>query len=259
MNQNDSPTSPAVAGMTKRTRPKGIHGPEAYIQVRQAFLQKKADHSLTKMLLEEWRDMDEYEDYLREKWGCNEPIPPPFDAVELEKVYLEKYARMEHEPGSEPVPQTNEDPMLSLARPQNELKDTPIQAEELENYMYSTYSDLFSHKRHAVFISSPETEKETEGPESGVPVDGSEISSEDIILLSSVCGSIQLAPETLERTLTPRIRVGSKPPLSRSAFAEGRVSYSAESCQLGCKKERKSAPEYFPFKSRLRTSSGSTK
>ncbi|KAI1757513.1 hypothetical protein F4782DRAFT_525326 [Xylaria castorea] len=245
--QDDSPTSYNMTSKTQRNRLKDIPHSEDYIPVREAHLQRIMIESLAKQPLKSDRDISQYEDYLREKWHCTEAMPDSFDPCKLEAVMKSRFpSKSRHGESSETPKPISQNTTL-------EDESSHISTDIYSCECNAPHDSLFSGPAN----QSLDTDEQLEDDGSEIAVDNLEILIDDVTSvwsqsnLNTISRDDQTLLETSERALTPRIGVGSKPPLSRSAFVEGGV-FANEGCQ--CKKK---PPKYFPFQGRVRRQSKS--
>ncbi|KAI1137754.1 hypothetical protein F5Y05DRAFT_386239 [Hypoxylon sp. FL0543] len=199
------------------------------------------------------RDLEfrKYEEYLRLKWGGDEAMPADFDPHKLEAAFKARYkSRME-----------NKDAVRAATEflVENELSkpNTNVQYQEQE-YLYSEqanasseslFTDVSAAERSYMDEQFDDYENETiveiASPASKPRVTRTPDSGTDIVSMSA----------SIERIPTPRIRAGSRPPLSRSAFS-GSGLPSPRDGFPGRRpgetlREYPRAPKYFPFKSKV--------
>jgi hypothetical protein len=118
--------------------------------------------------------------------------------------------------------------------------------------MYATIGNLSSNFLSTKSVTeSLGNDEQHKGHESEVTVNGA--SKENMTLVRSRTNVSGRGRDTctLERTPTPRIRRGSKPPLSRSAFVDGGVPCLDEQCGGACRR-CKAKEGYFPHEKRAR-------
>ncbi|KAI0437840.1 hypothetical protein F4803DRAFT_555619 [Xylaria telfairii] len=222
--QNSSPTSHSAVLKTKHSE---LDDVQRFAPVREVYLRKTMMESSTKQPPKSDRDIGHYEAYLRDKWPCTEAMPEPFDPFKLEAVLKSRFpSKRIHGESSEtysrPIPHGSDDDS------QNKPSECDVPYDPLPGPANEP----------------PDTDEQLEDREIGVSADNLDLLIDDITLawLQSNSSVDQTKPKTSERASTPRIGVGSKPPLSRSAFKAGGQAKT---------------PEYFPFQSRKRRQSRS--
>ncbi|KAI2469106.1 hypothetical protein F4781DRAFT_395828 [Annulohypoxylon bovei var. microspora] len=194
-----------------------------------------------------------HEEYLRSNYDCSEVMLAGFDPEKLEPVLQARF-----KPNTEIRDITTDDSELYL---EDELCEVKIDVEnqEYEDIPNDVYSKEVNYSSESLTDVSVAGSLDFDEYESEAIVDvasaekftrvscGTE--SITTVIRRSVTGSIGRRP-------TPRIRIGSKPPLSRSAFAgaglpspkDGTPGQRAGATLRGYPK----APKYFPFKSKVR-------
>ena len=212
-----------------------------------------------------------WESYLREKWGTTDPMPESFDPERLEKK------RQEQLPSQGEGRALNVDktlPKIAKGDEQALAKDDQ-RNERMTPGSRDPYSIPFPAYSNGGGDSVVSTVSATESPDKlekaagskgvaipaeppagpsfyqrlranavGTDARAAEVRAED------VAGAEPESEMTeIERRPTPRIRAGSKPPLSKSAYAN---SCSDADCGAGARR-RSSArpPKYFPFRSQM--------
>ncbi|KAI0534001.1 hypothetical protein GGR58DRAFT_505784 [Xylaria digitata] len=270
-NKDDHPTPHAPVAL-KRGTEFDNPGLDNYTPVREIYLQKNMEDSPTKRPPKADRDMYQFEDYLRNKWGCTDAMPDPFDPEKLDAVLRSRFpARRKNryerlrETGKSIV-ETQDHDLIAAPR---ESQGTPLED------AYTRSPNSIYPCGYNVSTESPSTKSshgfldtcERDGHVSEVLTSDDE-TSENITPVRARSGSNassrrgRTMSETQERQSTPRIRAGSKPPLSRSAFVEGGVPCLDEQCQGAYKhgvivKGHSQPPPYFPFANRRRRPSRS--
>ncbi|KAI3339617.1 hypothetical protein F4824DRAFT_498316 [Ustulina deusta] len=273
-NQEDYSISDVPIPMKERTMFDDVPDLDDYTPVRETYLQGNKMDALTKQLPTTDRDMYQFEEYLRNKWGCNDAIPESFDPDKLEALLRSRLpTRHKQEKSSETREQTQEPvlwpeddaPGTAATEPQAmPLKDTSPPSPN------SIYSCGCSASCESLSTGSVTGLLDTDGQigdyDSEALTSDDEISTEDIAQARERSNSNtassrgRTASETPRRPSTPRIRAGSRPPLSRSAFVEGGVPCVEKRCRGQCKRGvvvrgRVKPPVYFPFKTRVARSS----
>ncbi|KAI1210143.1 uncharacterized protein F4807DRAFT_423953 [Annulohypoxylon truncatum] len=197
-----------------------------------------------------------YENYLRFEYGCSEAIPGEFDPEKLEAVLQ---AKLKLNTENRDLTTTDSE----LHRRDEELSelDTTNEYQEFENILNIIYSEEIN-----VSSGSLSDISVTESLDSDEQLD--EYENEAIVTVASAekftraspeIGPMatvirRSAPEPIVRKPTPRIRTGSKPPLSRSAFARaGLPSPKDGSPATTTLRGYPKAPKYFPYKSKARS------
>ncbi|TGJ83114.1 hypothetical protein E0Z10_g5645 [Xylaria hypoxylon] len=242
-----------------------------YTPVREISLRKNMMDALTKRPPKTDRDISRCEDYLRTKWGCTDAIPDAFDPYKLDAALRLRFPAKnrqersdetrEQAPGPTVQPQ-DDDPPTAPTEPQ----DTPLEDAYVHSpeSVYScgcnaSYESLNTDEQNIGYDSEVCT-SDDEAPESTRPTRSRSRSRSNSNTSSRRGRTRSGTPE--QTSSTPRIRTGSKPPLSRSAFVEGGVPCLDKQCQGACKRGvvvrgRSKPPPYFPFKGRVRRSSRS--
>ncbi|KAI1362188.1 hypothetical protein F5Y08DRAFT_283583 [Xylaria arbuscula] len=260
--QNDTlPSHTLTATRQPRTGPRDVQNSGDYTPVREAYLIKNEEGWLKKRPPKADREISKYEDYLRNKWGCNDAIPDSFDPDKLDAALKSARSRQQRSDRTpEQVKESSTKPVIDLMM----VTETETR-EKLQDHAPSLSTEVNSN--HLCECSaSTDTGDQPPSYDSEASISDKERSSENTTQTrgrsrSNAISHQRTSSETTERSTTPRIRAGSKPPLSRSAFAAGGVPCENEGCQgQYCKREahrRVKAPAYFPFKSRGRGSSQS--
>lgn len=266
--QNDhSPPHVSNDVRKARGRSRDVNNSDDYTPVRETYLRKNEEEWVKKRPPRADREMSKYEDYLRNKWGCNDAIPDSFDPDKLDAALKSARSRQQlstktHEHARPRQPE-NEAPRKELqAKHQDEPSSSfPVDAPSsfAEGSSHSDYSCRCNASTHADeqdtnYDSEASISHNEHATEENTPQARGRSRS------NAISRHRRTPSETKERPPTPRIRSGSKPPLSRSAFVAGGVPCEDERCQGQCKREahkRAKAPAYFPFKSRARGSSRS--
>ncbi|KAI1815115.1 hypothetical protein GGS20DRAFT_361234 [Poronia punctata] len=210
------------------------------------------------------RETARYEEYLREKWDITDPMPDSFDPERLEAMFQARRrrengpVRREERPRSIseldstiPVPVPEVDSTIPVTVPViPELDSTPLAELDATNgiealictieKMYTTDANI-DYDGEGATCAPPSSSKSK--PRSGRDCGACTLESE------AECGRGR------GRVPTPRIRAGSKPPLSKSAFVEGGVPCLNKDCSGDCARVAKQ--KYFPFQNRTRRRSRS--
>ncbi|KAI1099081.1 hypothetical protein F4804DRAFT_322904 [Jackrogersella minutella] len=199
-----------------------------------------------------------YEEYLRSKWECSEAMPEAFDPENLEVI---RQARFKPHAKNEDIAQVNE-----LQSGDDELRElnTGIECREYEHVPDDICSEEENSSSESVatdfsITESLDSDEQLEEYETEAIINIA--SSENITRVSCCTETITTVirrpvAEPVERKPTPRIKTGSKPPLSRSAFAgaglpspkDGSPGQRPTTTLRGYPK----APKYFPYKKKSR-------
>ncbi|KAI1773100.1 hypothetical protein F4818DRAFT_443463 [Hypoxylon cercidicola] len=203
-----------------------------------------------------------YEDYLRQKWPCSEAMPEAFDPDKLEAI---RRTWTESRADNEVVIAYTKAAWAEAHKEAAEAGDD-IDAEDPyidrgKSFFYSSESNASSASvSTGVSITDSLDSDELDGYDSEVTV---ETASRASIVRVSSRSTPDVAPVTirssepkpLEQKLTPRMGIGSRPPLSRSAFSTAGSSQKYE-CQRRPRSETlrnyPRAPGYFPFRPLVR-------
>lgn len=220
--------------MKSKSRFDQVPDPEDYMPVREAYLLlQSARKGPTRTDLE----MRNVEEKLRERWGCDDALPASFDPDLLERAWVRRRGR-----GVGEGVRLGMDDVVAVAgvlageKDENENENEDGSGDEEEQI-----------ERKLGFVGESFAEEAR----------SNNYNDEDDNNNKS-----KKTTNDMERTPTPRIRKGSKPPLSRSAFVEGGVPCLDEKCggacrrcvasRLGKGKGKGSGNGYFPFRSRVR-------
>ncbi|KAI2631200.1 hypothetical protein GGS21DRAFT_491825 [Xylaria nigripes] len=195
---------------------------------REAHFQKPSLETAKKHSMESEKQRLRRDEYLRSKWGCTDDMPDSFDPAKLEAALKKRY------PG--------------LRRPSVSKREEEVAKDESTCVCACANADQESEGE---ILDNEASESEAE-----VDIVTEKI-AELLVRKPAICRR-QHVPEMLERAPTPRIRAGSKPPLSPSAFVDGGVPCLDPRCGGKCKRSVKSkkhvkAPKYFPFQSGRRS------
>ncbi|KAI0598417.1 hypothetical protein F4775DRAFT_555431 [Biscogniauxia sp. FL1348] len=203
------------------------------------------------------RNIMRYEEYLRSKWQCVEAMPESFDPDKLEIIRRLKYGTFAGKGISKRILKSPLDLEIvddeSIGEP-SPSEYTHPSVEDASPEDISTDASVIDSLIDAI-IESLNTEKQLEGYESDVTVKGA--STEYMTKIkprSKTVGHASQSPSVpTGPNREPRIKNGSKPPLSRSAFARGGETGIVENSQ-GLVSTTPivypRAPRYFPFKGR---------
>ncbi|KAI1260257.1 hypothetical protein F5Y18DRAFT_432407 [Xylariaceae sp. FL1019] len=245
-----------------------------YIPAREVFL--RGQPPLRQKPHKRDREMNWCEEYLRSKWTCTDAMPDSFDPDQLEKVFAR--GRGGHSVSRDTRPCRSEqrdtntmEGTKGSTNDQRGLMATNAESVEVNEIHTSTVDDVCpsdaESQSSSAISESLDTDEQLEGYESEVSIN--EASTENITRVKASTSPVTArgrprskAFEPVERKPTPRIRKGSKPPLSRSAFSGSGVPCLYGTCQGGCNGDGKGgvvnrhakAPKYFPFKSKARRS-----
>ncbi|KAI0148624.1 hypothetical protein GGR57DRAFT_515315 [Xylariaceae sp. FL1272] len=223
------------------------------------------------------REMNQCEEYLRSKWTCTDAMPDSFDPDQLEKAFIRgrlghSRSRDARECRSEQRNTNTMDKAKGATDDQQDLIATGAESTDLKETHPPTVNDVYpsdaESQSSSAISESLDTDEQLEGYESEVSIN--EASTKNITRVKASTSPITARGrpiskvfEPLERKPTPRIRKGSKPPLSRSAFSGSGVPCLHGTCQGGCNGDGKGVvavgrhakqPKYFPFKSKVRRS-----
>ncbi|KAI1350452.1 hypothetical protein F5Y01DRAFT_315843 [Xylaria sp. FL0043] len=230
-----------------------------YLPVRKLYLQKNQTDTLTKRPPRYDREKYEYEDYLRNKWGCNDAMPDSFDPYKLDASYKARVStNNKQERSSETVKGT--DALMRAAV--TEFREMSLQDPSSPS-PDAISSGECNESRKSVSEESRrgplETHEQTIGCESQEPVADGGVHRKNTAQVrgrsnSNTSSRGRTSSEIPNGSSTPRIRAGSRPPSSRSAYIAGGTTCEDKQCNGQCKQGRGRAkpPEYFPFKSRAR-------
>ncbi|KAI0102496.1 hypothetical protein GGR51DRAFT_526757 [Nemania sp. FL0031] len=245
--------------------------PNKYLPVREAILRKQARDVMSRQPPKIDRDMELYEEYLRNKWNVTDLMPETFDPDKLEGIMKARFPRrsMDERTTKERervVPAVQQDKDSLPARTKRHT--TPPQASSRISDVYNS-NDAHPHssparasghlqaEERSRLESEDEVKHQSKKPTNNKPKSPKSKSTRPRSNSHTFSRSI---PDSPERASTPRIGSGSKPPLSRSAFAEGGgVPCTDEKCKGACKqgikvKGHDRPPQYFPFNSKSKRS-----
>ncbi|KAI1485142.1 hypothetical protein F5X96DRAFT_691320 [Biscogniauxia mediterranea] len=204
------------------------------------------------------RNNMKYEEYLRSKWHCAEAMPESFDPDKLEIIRKMKYRTSAGKVSSKKILEAplvleiNDDESIGEPSP-SEYTHPSLEDPSPEDI--STDASVIDSLIDSI-IESLNTEKQLEGYESdAVAVKGA--STENMAKVkprSKTVGQASQSPSVpTGPKREPRIKSGSKPPLSRSAFARGgetSIDESAQGVSGTTPIVYPRAPRYFPPKGR---------
>ncbi|KAI1660436.1 hypothetical protein F4813DRAFT_349955 [Daldinia decipiens] len=211
----------------------------------------------------------EHEEYLRTKWPCSEAMPESFDPDTLESSRQAQFKG--HNEGTSATENSAE----VLSKNDTKLHDSNAegQCKVDEQVSYVIHLEEANAYNESVFVDVilPEPLDSGEQLEDyNREVIVKDVSARNILQVSQgsyamsiagdICGSELVSelipePDPVERKPTPRMGSGSKPPLSRSAYAavaqpcpkDGYLDKRPCMTLMGYPR----APKYFPFKSRV--------
>ncbi|KAK5630163.1 hypothetical protein RRF57_005878 [Xylaria bambusicola] len=245
---------PHVANATRQAST-NARDSDHYIPAREVYLRKNEMDPRKKRPPKTDREMSKYEDYLRNKWGCNDAIPDSFDPDKLDAVLRSRF----------PAKSTQQSPLESREKVQapsaQPVKDAPATKEKESHEMplkdiSTSSSKIVNSSGSPAAVDADEQDinynNETSMTENSTPEKNTLPRERSNSTTTTHRGRTNPVSEATDRPRTPRIRAGSKPPLSRSAFVAGGVPCEQELCEGQCKRDagrRAKAPEYFPFKS----------
>ncbi|KAI0965877.1 hypothetical protein F4678DRAFT_484705 [Xylaria arbuscula] len=267
---SEPPSKPKAPG--GRIRLKDDPDSNNYTPVRETYLQQDKREAMTKRPPKTDRDMYEREDYLRNKWGCNDAIPDPFDPDKLDASFRAKFSmRNRQKEQSETRKKTQEliiQPETNIpatAAPESQkisLDDaTPLSSSGIRSFRCNASSEsIFTTSANQSLDNNEQIlAYESEASASDYETTTENMTQERGRSMANVSRRGRATSDAKEGPSTPRIRAGSKPPLSRSAYVDGGVPCEDERCRGDCKQGRGHGkpPVYFPFKSRVRKSSRS--
>ncbi|RYP10762.1 hypothetical protein DL764_000458 [Monosporascus ibericus] len=180
-------------------------------------------------------DHQAYERYLRNKWGCSDAMPDSFDPKKLElkrkALFSTRNIEIAHSITKEPQPPKAEPSISEKTKPSVGPQAPlgvpfPASRDGLAESVLSVAKSLDSNEQVL-------DRYESEATASDALTEGSARMRRRANTFSSSGATIE---EPLERKPTPRIRAGSKPPLSKSAYANCGVSCADANCSV---KERR--------------------
>ncbi|KAI1505161.1 hypothetical protein F5X99DRAFT_431298 [Biscogniauxia marginata] len=195
-----------------------------------------------------------YEEYLRTKWQCLEAMPASFDPEKLEIVRKTQFGAHVSDDGSEQVDIT---PLVSKPNHGGDIHETALGEQTLIKDRFSPHENdpTQSISTNTSITESLYTEEQLEGYESDASIKDLSIENINRVRPHSNTASrvTNVVSGPIEAKNTPRIKAGSKPPLSRSAFARGGepgLDESSKQLNGSTPLVYPRAPRYFPFKSR---------
>ncbi|KAI1398620.1 hypothetical protein F4819DRAFT_21718 [Hypoxylon fuscum] len=201
-----------------------------------------------------------HEEYLRSKWQCDEAMPETFDPYKLADK-LEVALQGQSKSHAEANDQVLED---DESHCENHLSDSGYGSLDLYSEEANTSSE--SLLSNVSVTESLDSDEQLEGYEDEVNFYTASSASITRVSLDasaevadvslSVFRPVTETERNLERNPTPRIRRGSKPPLSRSAFSGVGLPRPMDGSQGQRSCETLSgypqAPRYFPSPGKLR-------
>ncbi|KAI0891905.1 hypothetical protein F4806DRAFT_287563 [Annulohypoxylon nitens] len=206
------------------------------------------------------RDLEfiKYEDYLRSKYDCSEAMPAGFDPEKLEIVFQSQRKRK------------NENEELDMADPEPEVQSEDDDLSEIgiieKRKECERMLNIIEPVEDSISYDSSDISDVsiTESLDSDGLLD--EYEKEAVIHTASIEKFTRVSPELgpgatgispptpisiVNRKSTPRIKTGSKPPLSRSAFAGAGLPSPEDGTPVPATlRGYPKAPQYFPYKKR---------
>ncbi|RYO97533.1 hypothetical protein DL765_011134 [Monosporascus sp. GIB2] len=180
-------------------------------------------------------DHQAFERYLRNKWRCSDAMSDIFDPEKLElkrrALFSTQNKEKAHSLTKEPAVPEAEPPISEETKPPADPQTPP--------------SIPFPASRDGLAESLLSAAKSLDSDEQVLDGDESEATASDILTERSIrtrqrantfSSSGAATEEPFERKPTPRIRAGSKPPLSKSAYATCGISCADVNCSV---KERR--------------------
>ncbi|KAI0870138.1 hypothetical protein GGS24DRAFT_511227 [Hypoxylon argillaceum] len=252
--------------MSQRGRPDDDPKQEKYIPVLEAHPLRNSRDGMIGQLPRTDRDMYEREEYLRRRWVVTDPMPDSFDPDKLEAVRKSllprKTAGETSDKGQEQdtIPVVRQTEVEAPLPAHAELQTTPREATSSVISDESGYNASDTSQSESGYL---DTDEESEGGESEYESEDSskskgkspQRSTSFRSRSSSIPPTHRGRPPRPERVPTPRIGTGSKPPLSRSAFARHTGPCADEKCPCRSRSKRRlKAPQYFPRKGQRRPS-----
>ncbi|RYP49482.1 hypothetical protein DL768_004841 [Monosporascus sp. mg162] len=180
-------------------------------------------------------DLRAYERYLRNKWRCSDAMPDSFDPKKLElkrrALVSTRSTEKAHSTTKEPEDPKAEPPISEETKPSTEPQ-APLRVP------FPASRDGLAESALSVAKSWDSDEQVLGGYESEATASDAlaERSARTKRRANTFNSSGATTEEPLERKPTPRIRAGSKPPLSKSAYANCGVSCADANCSV---KERR--------------------
>ncbi len=203
-------------------------------------------------------DVSAYECYLRDKWKCSDIMPEGFDPDKLEK----KRRALLRSRGDGGVPDVGREPQHLQEEASNGMGDESVVYPP--GVLYVPSPPCRNHSVASVVSTTTEpldTDEEPEDYESDGIINETRIERLPSARRRSnaVSGSsaTSAVADPVERQPTPRIKAGSKPPLSKSAYANCCASSIDCNCDARGRRARSGsvsrprAPRYFPFRSQI--------
>ncbi|KAI1292982.1 hypothetical protein F5Y03DRAFT_400219 [Xylaria venustula] len=204
-----------------------------YTPVRETYLQQDKRGGLTKRPPKTDREMSEREDYLRNKWGCNDAIPDPFDPDKLDASFRAKFSTRNRQTEQS---ETRKKAQELKIRPENNIPATATPESLSPRAIHAPRCNALNKPVFTTSTNqSPDNDEQSLAYESEASASDYETTTENMIQargrsISNVDRRGRATSDAKERPSTPRIRAGSKPPLSRSAYVEGGVPCEDERC-----------------------------
>ncbi|RYP82459.1 hypothetical protein DL770_005572 [Monosporascus sp. CRB-9-2] len=180
-------------------------------------------------------DHQAYERYLRNKWRCSDVMPDSFDPKKLE---LKRRALFSTR-NKEKAHSITEEPEAPKAGPPVSEETTPSAEPQAPlGLPFPASRDGLAESALSVAKSWDSDEQVLDGYESEATASDAltERGARTRRCANTFSSSGATTGEPLERKPTPRIRAGSKPPLSKSAYANCGVSCADANCSV---KERR--------------------
>ena len=204
-----------------------------------------------------------WERYLREKWGTTDLMPEGFDPKKLERKRQEHLSKSQGRALNvdKPLPKIGKEDDQALAGYDQKSERTTADSQDSYSIPFPTYSDGDGNSAGPITSASasPDNLEKAAGSKNvAIPTEAPAGPSFYQRLRANAIGTDSRAAEDAavaegdaeastepERSPTPRIRAGSKPPLSKSAYAN-----SCSDADCGTRGRR--PPNYFPFRSQTR-------
>lgn len=236
-------------------------------------------------------DLRVYERYLRKKWLCPEAMPEVFDPNRLEdRIRASRPSRrgqretpitsneqqqplaaggssseVEGEGVDEPTLVDSRKPLPSVpslptstsqsnGRSADSVVSIAVEADEQQRARYEsdgTKKTPYARYRADAIVSSSSSSS------SGSSSSSSAARAPTAAAAVTTTTTATATRDVIDRQPTPRIKTGSKPPLSKSAYANASSSYADPSCDARGRRPslsstvRPRAPKYFPFRSQM--------
>ncbi|KAI1112535.1 hypothetical protein F5Y14DRAFT_463474, partial [Nemania sp. NC0429] len=254
--------------MPHPVRPDHASDAHEYIPVREISLQKDAMRPFPKRPPKADREVEKYDDYLRRKWGGTEAIPDPFDPDKLDAVLKARLSSTRMRGEAQEATEKTE-PVVT------KVDGASMMHEEFRNRQPEDTS-AFIPDDTCCCVSQTTLSTDPMGESLNTDDDATEAYEDEIPIYKNATQTTPTENTTqpalqpgLEsprdpgsstsdvsgRATPPRIGVGSRPPLSRSAFAKAGVP--CKRCHGPCRrgamaKGHARPPAYFPFKSKAK-------